>query len=100
MAGLVDRIRGQQAMPGGLISNQLAHFTSSPLATPTLGAVTELSTGADVNRFFSVITMNKEAFGDTDGAATGSSLSLLRTVTITSSGIDETVPSLTTSVNV
>lgn len=63
-----DRFRGQMGY-GAVISKQLDHLSSSPLATPTFGAVTELSTGGGANRFFSVITMNREGFGDTDGVA-------------------------------
>ena len=61
-----DRFRGQMGY-GAVISKQLDHLSSSPMATPTFGAVTELSTGGGANRFFSVIAMNREGFGDTDG---------------------------------
>ena len=71
-----DRFRGQMAY-GAVSSKQLDHLSSSPMATPTIGAVTELSTGANVNRFFTVITMNREAFGDTDGAVLATRATLL-----------------------
>lgn len=69
MAGLENRYRGQQSYPGGLISNQLAHLTSSPLAAPTISfdGFSDTADGAPV--FIFSVTMNREAFGDTDGTA-------------------------------
>jgi hypothetical protein len=66
MAGLTDRFRGQVVI-GGVLSNQIAQLSSSPLAAPTIAVVT-LSTAAAAPQFIFTVTMNREAFGDTDGA--------------------------------
>jgi len=63
---VMDRFRGQVVI-GGVLSNQIAHLSSSPLAVPTITVAT-LSTAALAPQFIFTITMNREAFGDTDGA--------------------------------
>ena len=67
MAGVQDRFRGTIVMPGGILSNQRAHLTSSPLAAPTVAFTGPLSTADGAPQFIFTITMNREAFGDTDG---------------------------------
>ena len=61
-----DRFRGKMAY-GAVLSNQLDHLSSSPLAVPTITVAT-LSTAALAPQFIFTVTMNREAFGDTDGA--------------------------------
>lgn len=68
MAGLENRYRGQQSYPGGLISKQLAHLTSSPLAAPTIVFSGQSDTAAVAPVFVFTVTMNREAFDDTNGA--------------------------------
>lgn len=65
--GIVDRFRGGMAY-GKVITNQLDHLSSSPLATPTVTFSGNLSTAAGAPQFIFTVTMNREAYGDTDGA--------------------------------
>lgn len=67
MAGLTDRFRGQVVV-GGVLSNQIAHLSSSPMAAPTIVFSGQSDTAAVAPVFVFTVTMNREAFGDTDGA--------------------------------
>jgi len=67
MAGLENRFRGQTVV-GGVISNQIAHLSSSPMAAPTIVFSGQSDTAAVAPVFVFTISMNREAFGDTDGA--------------------------------
>jgi hypothetical protein len=67
MAGLQERFRGQVSI-GGVISNQVAALSSSPLFAPTISFSGQSDTAAAAPQFVLTITMNRHAFGDTDGA--------------------------------
>ena len=64
---LQDRIRGQISV-GGFLSNQTAHFSSSPLAAPSITFSGQSDTADGSPRFVFSIVMNRESFGSTSGA--------------------------------
>lgn len=63
-----DRFRGQMGY-GKVITNQLDHLSSSPMATPTITFTGHRDTAGGAAQFIFTITMNREGFGDTDGVA-------------------------------
>lgn len=68
MAGITDRFRGQVVL-GSVLSNQIKELSSSPIVAPTISFDGARSTGTGASQFVFTVTMNRAAFGDTNGEA-------------------------------